>query len=200
VFQPYFGSIPPLLAIALIAVVGVVSLGLLRSHGWFQISTTAGTVRGVVFAALGATLFGIEVVVADLIIRFPANINVPLPQALLFYPVMAGVAEVSFHALPLALLLIGLRPLGKKLDADTLVWFCILLVSLPEPIYQMGMGLSAKPFSWTDVYVGLHVFTFNLLQLYVFRRYDFVSMYSFRLIYYVYWHIIWGYLRLQWPA
>jgi hypothetical protein len=31
----------------------------------------------------------------------------------------------------------------------------------------------------------------------VFRRYDFVTMYSFRLFYYAYWHIAWGVIRLR---
>lgn len=37
----------------------------------------------------------------------------------------------------------------------------------------------------------------NILQLYVFKRYDFVAMISLRLVYYLYWHFIWGYSRLQ---
>jgi hypothetical protein len=28
-------------------------------------------------------------------------------------------------------------------------------------------------------------------------RYGFLSMYAFRLVYYLHWHIVWGYLRLQ---
>jgi hypothetical protein len=35
------------------------------------------------------------------------------------------------------------------------------------------------------------------LQLYVFRRFDFASMYAFRLVYYAYWHILWGVIRLK---
>jgi hypothetical protein len=30
-----------------------------------------------------------------------------------------------------------------------------------------------------------------------FRRYDFASMYSFRLVYYAYWHVAWGVIRLK---
>ena len=37
VFEPYFGSIPPLWAITLTALVGLVSLAFLQSRGWFEI-------------------------------------------------------------------------------------------------------------------------------------------------------------------
>ena len=66
-----------------------------------------------------------------------------------------------------------------------------------EPIFQQGLVFSEKPLLWAEVYVGLHVFAFNIFQMYVFRRYDFVSMYLFRLVYYIHWHIVWGYVRLQ---
>lgn len=196
-FQPFFGSIEPLLAVAIIAVVGVVSLGFLQSRGWFEIFTMRETLRGMAVSALIATLFGIEVVIAETtnIFRLPADTNVRLPWSLIFYPVMGYVVEVVFHALPLALMLVVLDPLFKKLNMPGLIWLCILIVSLLEPIFQVG---SAQPLSFAQAYIGLHIFAINFLQLYVFRRYDFVSMYSFRLFYYMYWHIIWGALRLQW--
>ena len=50
----------------------------------------------------------------------------------------------------------------------------------------------------SSAYVAAFVFVFTLVELYIYRRYDFVSMYSFRLAFYIWWHIIWGYLRLQW--
>ena len=196
-FQPFFGSIDPLLAVALIAVVGVVSLGFLQSRGWFEIFTMGGTLRGMAVSATIATLFGIEIVIAEStnIFRLPADINVQLPWSLMFYPVMGYVVEVVFHVLPLTILLAVLDPLFKKLNMPGLIWLCILAVSLLEPIFQVGSG---QPFSFAQVYIGLHIFAINFFQLYVFQRYDFISMYSFRLFYYMYWHIIWGTLRLQW--
>ena len=65
-----------------------------------------------------------------------------------------------------------------------------------EAVVQTSLGYSGKPFSWAETYLGLHVFAFNLLQLYIFRRYDFASLYSLRLVYYLYWHILWSTLRL----
>ena len=47
------------------------------------------------------------------------------------------------------------------------------------------------------LYVSLHIFLINLIQLWLFKRYDFVSMYTFRLVYYLIWHIGWGWVRLE---
>lgn len=199
-FQAFLGNIPPLLVIALLAVVGIASLHFLYSRGWFEISTMTRTWRGTIVAAAIATLFAVEAALVEStnIVRLPADINVPLPWSLLFYPIIGYVVEIAFHALPLALSLVVLGPLFKKLNTNRLAWLCILLVASLEPIFQMSAGLPGKPFSWSQAYVGLHVFGINVFQLYIFRRYGFAAMYSFRVVYYMYWHIIWGYLRLQW--
>jgi hypothetical protein len=196
-FQPFFGSIDPLLAVAVLAVVGTVSLGFLQSRGWFEIFTMRGTLRGMAVSAIIATLFGIEVVIAETtnIFRLPTDMNVRLPWSLMFYPVMGYVVEIVFHVLPLTILLAVFGPLFRKLNMPGLIWLCILAVSFLEPIFQVGSG---QPLSFAQVYIGVHIFAINFLQLYVFRRYDFISMYSFRLFYYMHWHIIWGALRLQW--
>jgi hypothetical protein len=39
---------------------------------------------------------------------------------------------------------------------------------------------------------------FTLVELNMFRRYDFVSMYAFRVVFYLWWHVIWGSVRLRW--
>lgn len=191
-FKPLIGGIPPLLAIAVLAVVGVAALWFLKTRGWFEIYTSP-SLRGIRVAAIIATLFGIEVVIAEStkIFRMPADMNVLPPWSLLFYPVIAYVVEVVFHLVPLLLLLVVLSTLFKNRSA--LVWLCILLVSLLEPGYQV----SGMPFSWAGAYIALHVFAINFFQLYLFRRYDFMTMYALRVIYYLYWHILWGYLRLE---
>jgi ABC-type uncharacterized transport system YnjBCD permease subunit len=197
-FERYFGSINPLLAVASVTVAGVVSLGFLDSRGWFAMVSTGRTRRGLAVSATFATLFAVSVVPADLLLRFPRDLNVPPPQSLFFYPVIGYVVEIALHACPLALLLLLLGSFWKQLNPNSRVWLCILLASLLEPILQMRLGYSGKPLSWAEGFVAVHVFAFNLLQLYVFRQYDFVSMYAFRLVYYLYWHVIWGYLRLHW--
>lgn len=195
-FQPYFGPLHPMLAIILLSVLGVVSLRFLSSRGWFEIYSSRESLRGLVLSVAFATLFAASVILVDLSIVFPYY-HVPAPQSLLFYPAMAYAAEICFHVLPLSLLLVCLGPLFKTLDPNKLVWFCILLASFLEPIFHLRAGFSEKSLSLPEIYVGLHVFAFNLLQLYIFRGYDFVSMYAFRLVYYIQWHIVWGSVRLH---
>jgi len=68
---------------------------------------------------------------------------------------------------------------------------------LIEPAFQIAVGPSVESFSWRDGCVGLLVFVFNILQLEVFRRFGFVAMYALRLTYYLWWHLIWGALRID---
>lgn len=196
VFQPYFGIIKPQFAIGIGVALGFVSLTILYTRGWFEIYAAGAHLQGLTFSAAGASLFAVAVIMVDLTLGYPTDINVSPPASLLFYPVMAYMAEVVFHALPLSLLLVFLRPIWRKAGDNFLVWTSILLASFIEPIFHLSVELSEHTLLWTDVYTALHVFAFNLVQLYVFRRYDFLSMYLFRIIYYLHWHILWGYLRL----
>jgi hypothetical protein len=41
------------------------------------------------------------------------------------------------------------------------------------------------------------VLVFNAVQMSIWRHYDFVSMYTMRLVYYLQWHIVWGSVRLH---
>jgi hypothetical protein len=194
-FQPIFGSVSPLLAVASVAILGVASLLFLHSRGWFAIYAKGKALRGALLSATLATLFAIPTILIDLTVGIPLGLNVPPPWSVLFYPTIGYVAELTFHAVPLALLLALLWPLSNTLNRDRLVWLCILLASLLEPLFQLRAGLSEQSRSWIQAYVVLHVFAFNVAQLYVFRRFDFVSMYSLRLVYYFWWHIVWGYVR-----
>ena len=69
--------------------------------------------------------------------------------------------------------------------------------SLADPILQIFAAVAAGYPLWAVIVTGLHVFVINFLMLVVFRRYDFVSMLSFRLAYYIIWHIVWGNIRLR---
>jgi hypothetical protein len=196
-FQPYLGHLSPLLAILVVTVLGFVSLAFLQSRGWFEIYAGRKTLKGTARAALLASLLAIAAILVDLGHPFPRDMNVRPPQSLLFYPAIGYVVEITFHALPLALLLASLRGLADWVSSQVLIWGCILIVALLEPILQVRWAVSAGGSSWVDAFVGLQVFAVNLLQLYIFRRYDFVSMYMFRLTYYLQWHILWGYVRLR---
>ncbi len=194
VFRPYFGHVHPLLAIVPIGVLGILALRVLSQRWKLKLSAGKENWRGARNSSLLATLFAVPSILIDRIVTFPYH-HVPPPVSLLFYPTIAYVAEIVFHAVPLLILLGFLGPLFKEWDATRLVWICIVLASSPEPIFQLNYRPAGAPFSWVDAYVGLHVFAFNVMQFRVFRRYGFVSMYVCRLAYYIEWHMIWGYVR-----
>lgn len=195
-FQPYFGDVNPVLATTFVSLLGVASAAYLNSRRWFAIHSKGEFRRSLIWSVSLATLLVIPVVVVDIFGGFPKDLNVAAPQSLLFYPVMALIAEVAFHVVPLSLLILVLGPLLMRMGRETTLWFCIIAASMIEPSFQVAWGSEKSPL-WANAYVGLHVFAFNMLELYLFKRYGFFSMYMFRIIYYAYWHILWGYLRLQ---
>lgn len=194
-FRDFFGEKNPILVIGVTAIIGAITLWLLQSRFGFVIFRGKETLRGIAFSAAIATGFAALIVIADFIIRYPQDINVPVPQALLFYPAIAFVVEVLFHLLPLALLLLTFSVVNQLLGRERLVWAAILCVAAIEPTYQLLFV--GEIFTWGSTYTWAHIFGISLLQLYIFRRYDFVSMLAFRLIYYAYWHILWGTARLN---
>jgi hypothetical protein len=194
-FYRFFGKTNAILVIVVASVVGAAALYVLRSRYGFVILRGRTTLRGLALSAVLATVLGAAIVVADFFIRYPQDTNVPVPQALLFYPAVGFVAEIVFHILPLALLLLALSPLAGRLGKERVVWLGILLVAVLEPTFQVLFG--GKALTWGDVYIWVHIFAIAFLQLYVFRRFDFATMYAFRLFYYAYWHILWGVIRLK---
>jgi hypothetical protein len=195
-FPRFIGTINPLTASFFIVLLGVISLCFLLSRGWFTIYKKEN-LNGVFHRSGLAALFAlITILVVDLNVPFPADMNVLFPESLFFYPAIGFFVEILFHVLPLSLLLISLTSIFKNMSHEKIIWICIFIVSLLEPIYQTMTMFSKSPL-WAAVIVLLNLFLFNLAQLLIFRRYDFISMYSFRLVYYMIWHIVWGYIRLK---
>lgn len=133
----------------------------------------------------------------DCAVVFPKNTNVLPPISLLFYPVMGLVADIIFHLLPLSLLLFVLTFLFPKINHDRIVWISIVIVSFIEPVYQVLFFPTNLYPPWVMTYLGVHIFVISFYQLVIFKRADFISMYAFRLVYYLLWHIIWGHVRLE---
>lgn len=194
-FQRFLGETNAILVMIVATVVGAVALWILQSNFGFVILRGRATLQGIALSAVLATAVAVAIVAADFIIRYPIDTNVPVPQALLFYPAIGFVAEIIFHVLLLTLLLFIMTLIFGQSSKERIVWFAILLVAVFEPTFQVLF--EQKTFTWGDVYTWIHVFVIAFLQLYVFRRYDFVSMYAFRLIYYGFWHILWGVIRLK---
>ena len=196
IYQPFFGQINPIVGIVVISLLGFILLTYLLARGWFVIFQVQN-LQGLAFAAALATLLALIMILFDSRIVLPEDVNRPFPDSLLFYPTIGFVAEIVFHVLPLTLLLFLLTTLFKGLTFEQLIWPCVFIVALLEPIFQTSFSLS-EGYPWTAViFIALHNFLFNFIQLTLFKQYDFVTMYSFRLVYYLLWHIIWGVIRLQ---
>lgn len=192
-YQAYFGATPPLLVFSLAIITGVGLLHMHLTNGWFWVISRE-CLRGLGVSTLSAVLFGITIIIVDLLATFPQDLNVSFPQSLLFYPSIGFVVEVVFHLLPLTIML-GI--LSLVFNTKKVFWPVLILISLLEPAYQASLGLGGQLTTWRDLYVVMHIFFINLVQLWLFKRYDFLSMYFFRVVYYLLWHVGWGYLRLQ---
>lgn len=196
IYQPFFGQINPIVGIVVISLLGFILLTYLLARDWFAIYQVQNR-QGLAFAAALATLLALIMILFDSGIVLPEDVNRSFPDALLFYPTIGFVAEIVFHVLPLTLLLFLLTTLFKGHTFEQLIWPCVFIVALLEPIFQTSFSLS-EGYPWTAViFIALHNFLFNFIQLTLFKQYDFVTMYSFRLVYYLFWHIIWGAIRLQ---
>jgi len=148
-------------------------------------------------AGVAAFLASITVLL-DLKIVFPRDLNVAFPLSLLFYPAIGFLVEVVFHLLPLAVILAVLTSRTVSLGSDRAVWAAIVIVSLLEPAFQVAPMVASPHYPiWAAVFLAGHLVLFNLLQLFVFRRYDFLAMYTMRLAYYAVWHVAWGHVRLR---
>ncbi len=195
IFQRFFGNINPILIFLLSSVLGLVLLSVLVSKGWFSIYEKRNY-RELLYFFKIAFPFTLIAILVDLIIVFPSDTNINFPMSLLFYPAMGFLVEILFHLLPLSLLIFTSTFLLQNISTEKIIWFCFLITATLEPTYQV-VYMNASP-EWTVIIVWLNLFLFNLAQLFVFKKYDFISMYLVRLFYYLIWHILWGQIRLAW--
>lgn len=195
-FQLFLGNVNPLAAIVVVSFLGVLLLSFLLSKGWFAIYKKEN-LKGLARSSAFAAVLGMIMILVDTKVVLPEGFNIPFPESLLFYPAADYFAQILFHVLPLSVLLISLSAIFKHASHKNITWTCILAVALLEPVYQAVMGFSNPIPLGAVVYIWIHVLIINLSELIIFKRYDFISMYAFRLVYYLFWHIGWGYFRLQ---
>jgi hypothetical protein len=174
---------------------GVILFSFLLNDGQFVVYRQ-GNLNGLLLAIGLAVPFAAVMILVDRRAPFPADINVSFPYSLTFYPAIGYVVEILFHVLPFCLLYFILGALVGESSSIRLTWLIILIVVLIEPVFQVSLTAGQNS-NGVIAYLGLHLFLINLVQLLLFRRYDFITMYSFRLSYYALWHILWGHLRLS---
>lgn len=194
IFKPFFGTIHPLIALSVVILIATLLIYVLTTQAGFSVMT--GRLQGLLWSLILALIFSILIVTVDSIARFPENLNIPFPQSIFFYPAIGYVVEAVFHLLPLTVLFIIARTIFHQTDTQHIIWGCILIVAMIEPVYQTIGFIGLYP-AWVVIYVAGHIFAINLAQLIVFRQYDFMAMITLRMGYYLIWHIIWGHFRLD---
>jgi hypothetical protein len=194
-FQRFFGRINPLMVVFIAFILGLIAFSYLLSDGQFAVYRP-GNLRGLLLAVVLPLPFAAIIILVDRLSPFSINMNVPYPDSLTFYPVMGFVAEIIFHILPFSLVYFSLSKILGDASSQTIIWISMLIVALFEPIFQVVFMIGQDP-TWKIAYVGLHIYLFSFVQLLLFTRYDFISMYVFRLSYYLLWHILWGHFRLN---
>jgi hypothetical protein len=194
-FVPFFGPLPAPAVLGGLLVAGYPALAVLRSSAGLAFIGASALRRRIAHAAGIATVLALGMITVDVAaVPFGADINVPLPKALLFYPIMAVVVELAFHAIPLSLLW---ALVGRNAEEDAKrrrLFVSFGLVALLEPAFQLAWAGELPP--WMTVLLAGHLFVFNVAQLWLFRRHGFFTMLGMRLVYYLWWHILWGALRL----
>lgn len=139
-----------------------------------------------VWVLLLGALLALPPIAIDIGLRFPQDMNVSLPEAVLFYPAIGFLAEVLFHLLPLALLA-ALLP-----DRLPRIWVLGPVVFV-EPLFQAALTLDQ---GWGAILVFGNVALVSAVQLYLFQRFGFGAMLALRMTFYLFWHVLWGTLRL----
>lgn len=193
-FKQFLDPINPLVAIITSVIAGFLILNDLSEKKRFYIFRGINIVNILLYTLL-IIIFALLAILVDLLYPFPKNINIPFPQSLMFYPAIAFFVEVLLHLVPLALLLRLLPRLLESLKSNRVLWVAISITALIEPTYQM-MNMWADPLE-KIVVVWISLLLFNVIQLLIFKKFDFISMYGFRLGYYAIWHVVWGYYRLE---
>ncbi len=192
-FERFYGPISPVVVTIVAAIVGSISLRILRDRGWLGTGARpANFLRRSGFAGMA---FALLAAAFDSVIHFPEEMNVAWPRSVLFYPAIAFVAEVAFHIAPLAVLIVilGWRFTSER-DARR-VWITIAVVTVVETLFQTldALGGEDKRLAF---FVAPQLAAVGAFQLMTFRRYGLAALVSFRLGYYLVWHIIWGHVRL----
>lgn len=190
-YRSVLGIGHPAAATVVVATLGFFGLEITVRRSWVPSET--GVVGGWAKAALIGGLLPIPVIVVDWFGGFGPEINARAPDSLLFYPSVALLAEFAFHVAPLAVAAVVADLRGAVARAAEAAG--LLVATSIEPILQVVWGTGHSPW-WANAYVGLHLLVFNVVGLYLLRRYGFMRVYLYRVSYYSVWHILWGHVRL----
>ena len=190
VFEPYFGPMNPTIVMVGAALVGVVAMAYLQGNSGIAVSGPGDWTRALAIIAWTVPLLAVAAIVADLVLRYPEDTNVAMPDALRFYPAIAVFVEVILHLAPIAVLV---AVFGMPTALDATFWRIAIPVALIEAALQAVYADSIG----TSIFSAVHLTVFGTIQVWMFWRFGFVWMLGFRLAYYALWHLAWGTARLE---
>lgn len=198
-FTSLFGTLNPFLLLAGASLVGFLLLWYLQSKAGIEVQVAKRKTPKELFLTYGlAMLFPIGFILVDCYLVYPKDVHILFPQSLLYYPVVGFIAEVFFHLLPFAFCFFLLSHLFTKAKKQTILVICIGVTSLAETIFQMSDPLEAgdSPLLLFIIETLLLTAT-DIYALWNFKKYGFITLYLFRIFYYLTWHIVWGMVRLE---
>ncbi|MEW9919146.1 hypothetical protein AB2B41_06005 [Marimonas sp. MJW-29] len=181
---PGIGAIPLLPTVVIASVLGLPLLRYIRAR--FGKQTRSLRARTAFWLLPLGAFLALPPIAIDLLHPFPRDTHVVLPRSLLFYPAIAMVAEVVFHLVPLA----AAAALSAQRRPRVLL---VLPAVLTEPLFQAAFsgGLTIQA-----ILVFGNVTLISAAQVWLFLRLGFAAMIGLRLAFYLFWHVIWGTLRL----
>jgi hypothetical protein len=191
-FTKFFGDANPMTVFSMLSIFAGVSMYLLVKKDLLFVHKKRDLKSFTISVTL-AGLLAILIILVDTKSPFAEDINVLFPESLLFYPVIAFLADILFHIIPLVVTLIISLPFHKLINYKKFTMVLLVITAFIDPIFQIFFSTNE---TWVIVYMTFHVFFISLYEVFLFRKYGFVSMFLFRLSYYLFWHIIWGYIRL----
>jgi hypothetical protein len=193
IFDRFLTGFNPLITFIVISILGFLCFSYLLSKSWFKIYEKQDTFK--LIRTLGLSILFVSItILVDIKIHFPIDMNIDFPESILFYPVIGFSVELLFHILPMTILLFFFTSVFKHTEIKKIIGFSIIAIATLEPIYQ-AFAMTSYPI-WAIILVWVNLYLFNLTQLIIFKQFDFTAMYVFRLIYYLIWHVLWGYARL----
>lgn len=121
------------------------------------------------------------------------SIHISWPASLLIYPGGAIIVEVVYRIflVPVLLWLIsGVILRGRQ--QERVFWVLAVITALLEPVSQDLHAVIAGPSSGVFAVVFAEDFVLNISQAWLFRRQGFLSAILLRIVFYLFWHVLWG--------
>jgi len=190
VFERFFGTRDPIMVMSVVVVLGAIAMAYLQETSEFVVLGPDASSDAATIIAWSVPLFAAAAIGADLLLRFPEDTNVAMPDALRFYPATAVFVEIAFHVAPIAALV---SIFGMPTGFDASFWRIAVPVALIESVLQATYASSIG----TAAFSAMQLLAFGVVQVWIFWRFGFVWMLGFRLAYYALWHVAWGVARLE---